>query len=416
MNIKPAAFLVFAAVLCGCATHSSSSSPVDAASPARPSAPATQATTSPANALPPVSSTNAVKAAISAPGPLKVGVYADRGPGGIGAVEWFRLVEESPEMRLTLLDGADVRAGRLEGLDVLVMPGGNSVTEHETLGKDGIAKMKEFMRKGGGYIGTCAGCCLLMDGPGKRANVIPWTSKGHENDLLFPQFLLTPAGQKSLGLSEGPHVMRYHGGPFMWPTTNRIEGADVALWGTYNAEATFRGKLKKEKKMFGAAAIVGGTYGKGRLFATAAHPEYFDSTLYIIKAAFKYVTGRDVTFPARARAPRALSVGFLTKGIGGKATALTALALAREKDFDLVPIDMDGIFRRAMDHVDVLVVLCPVTEKDKKYVKAIASFEARGGKTLYCCGGAKTAPKGAATSTSGDAVVAAVRKLAADGR
>ena len=416
MNIKPVAFLVVAAVLCGCATQSSSSSPVEAASPARPAAPATQATASPANAVAPVPSTNAVKAAIPASGPLKVGVYADRGPGGIGAVEWFRLVEESPEMRLTLLDGADVRAGRLEGLDVLVMPGGNSVTEYETLGKDGVAKMKDFMRKGGGYIGTCAGCCLLMDGHGKRANVIPWNSKGHEDDLLFPQFLLTPAGQKALGLSEGPHVMRYHGGPFMWPTTNRIEGADVALWGTYNAEATFRGKLKKEKKMFGAAAIVGGTYGKGRLFATAAHPEYFDSTLYVVKAAFKYVTGRDVTFPTRARTPRALSVGFLTKGIGGKATAQTALALAREKDFDLVPIDMDGIFRRGMDHVDVLVVLGPVTEKDKKYVRAIATFEARGGKTLYCCGGVKTAPKGAATSTSGDAVVEAVRKLAADGR
>ena len=28
--------------------------------------------------------------------PLKVGVYADRGPGGIGAIEWFRLVEGIP--------------------------------------------------------------------------------------------------------------------------------------------------------------------------------------------------------------------------------------------------------------------------------------------------------------------------------
>ena len=416
MNIKPLPFLVCAAVLCGCATQPSSPSSVEAASPARPSASGTEVAATPANDVAPVSSTNDSNAVISAAGPLKVGVYADRGPSGIGAVEWFRLVEASPEMRLTLLDGADVRAGRLEGLDVLVMPGGNSITEHETLGKEGVAKMKDFMRKGGGYIGTCAGCCLLMDAPKNRANVIPWSSTGSENDLLFPQFLLTPAGQKALGLSEGPHVMRYHGGPFMWPTTNRIEGADVALWGTYNAEATFRGKLKKEKKMFGAAAIVGGTYGKGRLFATTAHPEYFDSTLYIVTAAFKYVTGRDVTFPTRARAPRALSVGFLTKGIGGKATALTALALAREKDFDLIPIDMDGIFRRGLDHVDVLVVIGPITAKDRKYVKAIASFEARGGKTLYCCGGAKTAPKGAATSTSGDAVVAAVRKLAADGR
>ena len=59
-------------------------------------------------------------------------------------------------------------------------------------------------------------------------------------------------------------VMRYHGEPFLWPTTNRIEGANVELWGTYNAEATLRGRLKKEKRMIGAEAIVGGTYGKRR--------------------------------------------------------------------------------------------------------------------------------------------------------
>ena len=58
--------------------------------------------------------------------------------------------------------------------------------------------------------------------------------------------------------------MRYHGEPFLWPTTHRIEGANVELWGTYNAEATLRGRLKKKKRIFGAAAIVGGTYGKGR--------------------------------------------------------------------------------------------------------------------------------------------------------
>ena len=371
------------AVVCGCST----TQPVDCCTKEKPTVSCTAAA------------------------PLKVGVYADKGPGGIGAVEWFRLVKESPEMDLTLLDGADVRAGKLAGLDVLVMPGGSSMTEFDTLGTNGVAKMKEFMRAGGGYVGTCAGCCLLMDGPKKRARVFPWNSSGSEGDLFFPQFKLTPAGQKALGLGEGPHVIRYHGGPFMWPTTNRIEDAKVEVWGTFNAEATFKGQLKKEKKMYGSAAIIGGTYGKGRLFATSAHPEYFESTLPFVKAAFKYVTGRDVTFPARTRRPRALSVGFLAKGISGKKTAETALALAQVKDFDLVLIDKDGIFMRRMDNIDVLVVPSAAYKKDKKISEAISAFTARGGKVLYCNLGVKDAPVGAATSTSGDAVVEAVRKL-----
>ena len=343
--------------------------------------------------------------------PLKVGVYADKGPGGIGAVEWFRLVDESPEMELHLLDGAAVRAGALDGLDLLVMPGGSSMDEFKTLGTNGVERMRAFVRNGGGYVGTCAGCCLLMDGPKNRARMMPWNSSGSEGHTMFPTINLNAKGAKALGLKEGPHVMRYHGGPFLQPTTNVIADAHMEIWGTFDAEATFKGRINPKKKMYGSGAVVGGTYGKGRVFVTSAHPEYFNGTLYVIEAALKYVTGRTITFPPRTRAPRVLSVGFLAKGISGVKTAETAVALARAKDLDLVLIDKDGIARRRMDNIDALVVPSVVFKKDKQIAAAIASFTARGGKVVYCCAGAKEAPDGAETSTSGDEVVEAVRRL-----
>ena len=350
-------------------------------------------------------------ASCKAVAPLKVGVYADRGPGGIGAVEWFRLVDESPEMELHLLDGAAVRAGALDGLDLLIMPGGSSVTEFQTLGTNGVERMKAFVRNGGGYVGTCAGCCLLMDGPKKRARMMPWNSSGSEGHTMFPTVNLNAKGAKALGLKEGPHVMRYHGGPFLQPTTNVIADSHMEIWGTFDAEATFKGRINPKKKMYGSGAVVGGTYGKGRVFVTSAHPEYFNGTLYVIEAALKYVTGRTITFPPRTRAPRVLSVGFLAKGISGVKTAETAVALARAKDLDLVLIDLDGIARRRMDNIDVLVVPSAVFVKNKKVSEAISAFTARGGKVVYCSLGAKDAPAGAVVSTSGDAVVEAVRKL-----
>ena len=343
--------------------------------------------------------------------PLKVGVYADKGPGGIGAVEWFRLVDESPEMELHLLDGAAVRTGALDGLDLLIMPGGSSMDEFKTLGTNGVERMRAFVRNGGGYVGTCAGCCLLMDGPKKRARMMPWNSSGSEGHTMFPTINLNAKGAKALGLKEGPHVMRYHGGPFLQPTTNVIADAHMEIWGTFDAEATFKGRINPKKKMYGSGAVVGGTYGKGRVFVTSAHPEYFNGTLYIIEAALKYVTGRTITFPPRTRAPRVLSVGFLAKGISGVKTAETAVALARAKDLDLVLIDLDGIARRRMDNIDVLVVPSAVFVKNKKVSEAISAFTARGGKVVYCSLGAKDAPAGAVVSTSGDAVVEAVRKL-----
>ena len=353
------------------------------------------------------------KPSVSCPAaaPLKVGVYADRGPGGIGAVEWFRLVDESPEMELHLLDGAAVRAGALDGLDLLVMPGGSSMAEFDSLGTNGVERMRAFVRNGGGYVGTCAGCCLLMDGPEKRARMMPWNTSGSEGHTMFPTVNLNAKGAKALGLKEGSHVMRYHGGPFLHPTTNVIADAHMEIWGTFDAEATFKGRINPNKKMYGAGAIVGGTYGKGRVFVTSAHPEYFNGTLYIIEAALKYVTGRTITFPPRTRVPRALSVGFLAKGISGVKTAETAVALARAKDLDLVLIDLDGIARRRMDNIDVLVVPSAIFVKNKKVSEAISAFTARGGKVVGVAGGAKALPPGGVAGETGAGVVKAIRSL-----
>ena len=350
-------------------------------------------------------------AAVSAKPPLKVGVYADKGPGGIGAVEWFRLVEESPEMELKLLDGPMVRAGALDGLDMLIMPGGSSFDEFKSLGTNGVERLRSFVRNGGGYMGTCAGCCLLMDGPKNRARMMPWNSSGSEGNTMFPTFRVNAKGAAALGLKEGPHVMRYHGGPFLWPTTNVIADAHMEIWGTFDSEATFKGKLNPNKKMYGAGAIVGGTYGKGRVFVTSAHPEYFNGTLYVVEAALKYVAGRTITFPPRMRTPGAISVGFLAKGISGVETAETALALAAEKDFDLTLIDMDGIAQRRLDHIDVLVLTNDGAKKNAKLAAAIKSFAANGGKVVGYGTGADVLPEGGIACPSRGGTVKAIREL-----
>ena len=345
---------------------------------------------------------------------LKVGVYADDGASGIGAVEWFRIVHDSPEMELKLLDGAAVRAGGLDGLDLLVMPGGDSKRQFDSLGSDGIVRMKAFVRGGGGYIGTCGGCYLMLDRTGgshKRAHMIPWDRSGAEHSLLYPTFMLNEKGASALGLKAGPFRMRYHGGPFLYPCTNYIAEANVESWGTFEAEACMSGRIDPKKRMYGATAIIGGTYGKGRVFGISGHPEYFDSTLYIVQAAFRYVSGREVTFPARLRTPRAVSVGFIAKGISGVETAEAALAIADEKDFDLVPIDMDGIFQRRLDNIDVLVVTSDSAKKDKALTAAIRDFAARGGKVVGFGSGCSVLPEGGVKCESGRGVVDAVRSL-----
>lgn len=342
--------------------------------------------------------------------PLKVAVYADSGPTGVGAIEWFRLVHESPEMELKLVDGAAVRAGALDGQDVLVMPGGDSRKEYATLGTNAAEKVKAFIRGGGGYIGTCAGCCLLMDEPNGRLNVIPFRSIGCTG-LVNGYYDVNDKGAQALGVRPGPHKIRYNEGPILAPTTNIIDGASFEVWGTFGFEGAVKGKGKKG--MYGAAALVGGTYGKGRVFVCVCHPEYFQSTLYFVVGAFKYVTGRDVTFPTRPRSPRALTVGFVCGGISGVDTAQTALDLAAEKDFDLVLIDVDGIRQRRLDHLDVLVLTNDKLAKNADFKKYLREFVARGGKVVGFKTGRKMLPPEGVKCGTGQDAVRTIRRLCA---
>ena len=341
--------------------------------------------------------------------PLRVAVYADGGPGGIGAVEWFRMVHDSPEMELRLVDGKGVREGALEGQDLLIMPGGSSKTEFKTLGPDGVERMKSFIRNGGAYLGTCAGCCLMMDGK-DRARVIPWDSRGSEPDLLFPDFTINEAGAKALGIRAGSHKMRYHGGPLMRPTTNLIEGARFELWGTFNAEACFHGKASPEKAMHGAAGVVGGTYGKGRVFVTSAHPEYFESTHYVIVAAIRYLTGRTVSFRHYQRRPGDVAVGFYAKGISGVGTAKTALALSDAEGVDFHPVDNDGIWEGRLRYLDALVVPAEISEKNRAVIGKFEKFVADGGRVYTIGSGRKNAIRGAVACGSADELIREVKR------
>ena len=341
--------------------------------------------------------------------PLKVAVFADKGPSGVGAVEWYRLVNDSPDMTLKIVDGEQVRNGALEGQDLLIMPGGSSKKEYESLGTNGVEKMKAFIRAGGAYFGTCAGCCLLMDGK-NRAHVIPWNTRGAESDLLFPNVKVNAAGAKALGIKEGDHRFRYHGGPFMWPTTNVIDGAKFELWATVNSEATYCGEINKKKQMFGAAAIVGGTYGKGRVFVTSMHPEYFESTHYLVRAGIRYLTGRDVALRRPPRQRGDLAVGCFA--ICGSVKSVEAsLELAAVDGIDLQVMNANDIlWSDRLAHLDVLIVPGGVSEKNAQLRAEVEAFIARGGVFISCR--AKNAPKGAVICKDTQGVIQKVRELA----
>ena len=101
----------------------------------------------------------------TAPAPekkLKAAFYVDEGSRSNGVFYWARLLSYSPGIEMTPMDGKDLREGKLEGFDLLVIPGGSSARQYRSMGEAGAEAVRKFVKEGGSYVGICAGfhCAL----------------------------------------------------------------------------------------------------------------------------------------------------------------------------------------------------------------------------------------------------------------
>jgi glutamine amidotransferase-like uncharacterized protein len=353
--------------------------------------------------------------------PLKVAVFVGNGARNIGSFRWLQITARAKNVVAIPVDGELVKKGALDSVDVFVMPGGSSVLEAKTLGQVGRDKVKEFVKNGGRYIGTCAGCCLLME-----------PASHHPNMLHMIPFKFGPSGGKaemSIAFNDrakelagiiGKERVRYSEGPVPLPSTP-VEGANVEVVATYNSDINTKG-ANARPSMAGKAAAIAGTYGKGRLFVFTVHPESDENDHYLLKGAFRYLTGCDLEWDYAQRKRGQLVVGFMCDDSFGVETAKLVQKLVTEEEFDVVPLNKACVASGYLRHVDA--VLAPNGEYSKKpsvalyaanaqYTKA---FLARGGR-IFAWGSAAEAAKenesGVTCVVDSEAALEALRKFAA---
>ncbi|MBR4665802.1 MAG: hypothetical protein IKO93_18200, partial [Lentisphaeria bacterium] len=104
----------------------------------------------------------------SAPVPrLKAALFLDDGCRGNGALMWAQILARSPEVDLILLDGKDIRDGKLKGRRLLVCPGGGAAKQIAAMKPEGVRAVKKFVEDGGAYLGICAGSYNVMNRKGR---------------------------------------------------------------------------------------------------------------------------------------------------------------------------------------------------------------------------------------------------------
>ena len=331
--------------------------------------------------------------------PLRIAVYVDKGARNLGVFHWLEITSRASNAVMTPVDGEAVRTGALDSADVLVMPGGSSVQESKSLGAEGREKIRAFVKNGGGYIGTCAGCCLLMESSKchpDMLNMIPYTFSvcGGKTDLSI---MFNQRATDLAGIRKGTEKVRYSEGPVPVPSLP-VKEADVEVVAYYNSDVNAQ-SAKERTSMAGQAAAIAGTYGKGRLFAIAVHPEHDYNDHYILRGAFRYVTGREVKWDSPKRKRGQLAVGFMCDDSFGVETARLVQKLLTDGEFDVFALNKARVEDGYLRKVDA--VLAPAGARSQKpevglYAANIAATKAflkRGGRIFAWGSAAEAAEK-----------------------
>jgi len=327
---------------------------------------------------------------------LKVALYLDSGSAGNGVFHWIRLISHSPQLELYGVTGKDVRAGKLDGMDVLVMPGGYSPRQYKSLREEGAEKVREFVRSGGSYVGSCAGLACVLNDP-KRLKLLPFSRKpksGGATAIILVDF--PEAGAKILGIAPGRYKVRYSGGPIPVPG-KEIDGGSGEVLAVYkNTVSSFN---KPEGNFFGEAAVIFGKFGKGKVIATGFHPEYWESTYPIVAGCFRAVTGVEPIFDLPKTNPRPIRVGFWASGFPDADRTKAMLALDRHPDVDVRIVTSHEFDLGELRHLDALVVVHDATGVCKKHLggkynrEQLAKFMERGGVVFASGTGAESVPE-----------------------
>ena len=289
----------------------------------------------------------------SAVRPVRTGFYVDNGSRSSGVLFWAQLLAYSPQLEFVPLDAEDIRNGRLDKLDLLVVPGGSSGLQCKTLGPEGMEKVRGFVAAGGSYVGACAGFHCALNKP-DRLRLLPFEYRlGAGGATAALRVEISEKGARVMGIRPGVRWAHYSRGPICRPGEKPGEGWGEVL-GVY--KSTIRRADNQGGDFYDAPAVIHGRFGKGKVIAASFHPESRESTHDIALGCIYAVTGvRPVPVYPRKN-PRPLRVGFCSPGIVGKYCVNAMLALDRQSDLDVYFVDNRALGTDILRHLDVFIV------------------------------------------------------------
>jgi glutamine amidotransferase-like uncharacterized protein len=174
----------------------------------------------------------------AAPDKTWVALYDAGGTGGQGEFAVERILGRAG-MRVMHVGAEVIAASSLANFDVAIFPGGSGSKQAAAIGERGRDQVRQFVERGGGYIGICAGA--------------------------------------------------YHNGPV-------ITQANLDAVPDYEVLAYFRTETAKNHTptgvMVDSPAIAAGSYGQGRVLFVSPHPEQTPGLEDLVQRGAQWAAGR----------------------------------------------------------------------------------------------------------------------------
>lgn len=229
-------------------------------------------------------------------GRLKVAVFSDPDGGSTASdcIQSTVSILGTNGFDVSTITAAAIRAGGLKAYDVVMFPGGSGTGQAAALHQDGCAQVAQFVAKGGGYVGTCAGAYLAAAGYNTETS---WLEIVNARILDIKHWdrgtgdvqvhIVKPANAILAGVPEYVTV-HYLNGPLLGP------GSATNL-PTYETGAVFSGDVHAHGPagvMPGTAAMTTSTYQSGRCVLFSFHPELTPGLEQMDVRAVKWAAGK----------------------------------------------------------------------------------------------------------------------------
>lgn len=228
---------------------------------------------------------------------IRVGVFEGNGGAQTCIWETMQAVSLDPQMQARTITTAEIASGALKDIDVIVIPGGGGSRQYLNLGEENHKRIKEFVEKGGGAVGICAGAFLFSNTPdysclemnGMKAIDIEHDNRGHG----VVKVTLTEKGKEifyEVKDKDTLYFTYYEGPVFEKNTESKITTEVYAMMQSdVHEEGNAPENMTNNKPFFTA-----NQYGNGRVFCTIAHPENTPGMIWVIPRMIRWSANKQL--------------------------------------------------------------------------------------------------------------------------